>query len=498
MPDLDVQALSKAASRDSGPPSHRAQVLWRLRVNETGADRVGIHSTGLLRNLLKRNNSIAIAIMITLYLASSCYAQQYVEYPQNLGKVQPLQLKSLPQWMSFDMDLRTRTENQTSLNYLSGNDQLYQLTRVRGGLEILPSRWLTGYVQFHDDHALALPLTYVASNMRDSFDLRQAYLDFHVKPIRLVAGRQELKYGGERLVGTSEWANNSRTWDGFLGRIGGANHLDLFSTSVVAVHPNSLDKHGAGLTFHGAVATINTWIPHTVFQPFVYIKAFPRVLSQQSIYGTETEFTPGIEITENVFAGFDYDAFGALQRGSYSNDSIHAGAAYIKAGYSSRHLPWQPRLRGEYDYATGNQHIDKQRISTFDQQYPSNHDAFGLADLFGFENIKERRLNFDLLPNKHATVLLQQEWLNIASVHDNVYSASGSTVVKAPTAGFTSNAIGREFDASGKYAFHDYLVLNAGVGRFTPETLMTKNKHGSPLTICYLGLTYRFKVTSEN
>jgi hypothetical protein len=48
--------------------------------------------------------------------------------------------------------------------------------------------------------------------------------------------------------------NNSRTWDGFFGHFGDGtdkNNVDVFSTSVVTVHPTSLDTHGAGLTFHG-------------------------------------------------------------------------------------------------------------------------------------------------------------------------------------------------------------------------------------------------------
>ena len=66
--------------------------------------------------------------------------------------------------------------------------------------------------------------------------------------------------------------------------------------------------------------------------------------------------------------------------------------------------------------------------------------------------------------------------------------------MKAPAAGFLSGDIGHEFDASGKYVFHDYLVLNVGVGHFSPGTLMRENSHGAPLTLAYYGLTYRFKV----
>ena len=434
----------------------------------------------------------------TLVGLPRAHAQQYVEYPQNLGKIQPLELNGVPKWLTFDMDLRERTESQTSLNYISGNFELYDLTRVRAGLEIRPTHFLTGYIQSMDTHALALPLKYVAANMRDTFDDRQAYLQFHIKPVSLEAGRFELKYGGERLVGISDWTNNSRTWDGFIGKFGSEkNRIDLFSTSVVAIHPTSLDKHGAGLTFHGAVGTITTWVPRTTLQPFVYIKAFPRVESQQNIYGTETEVTPGIEATGN-YGGFDYDALGAIQRGSYSNDSIHSGAAYVKAGYSALHLTWKPRLRGEYDYATGNDHRDLQRIGTFDQQYPSNHNAFGLVDLFGFQNIRMERLNLDLNPVPHLTLLIQQEWMNLATVHDSIYSGSAGVIAKPPTGGFLRSGLGHEFDASGKYVFHDYLVFNLGVGHFSPDGAMTSSKHGQPLTIAYGSITYRFKLDKRD
>jgi Alginate export len=435
---------------------------------------------------------LGLALSLLMPVAS---AQQYVDYPQHQGKSQPLELKWVPGWATLSMELRERTESQTALNYVSGNLQVYDLTRVRGGLEVRPSQWATGYIQFMDNHVPGLPSKYVAANMRDQFDVRQAYLLLHYEPAKLFVGRQELKYGGERLLGISDWTNNSRTFDGFLGRYGEKNRLDLFSSSVVVVHPTSLDKHGAGLTFHGAVATIQTWVPHTTIQPFVFVKALPRVSSQQSIFGTETEVTPGAEVVGSLMDGFDYDGLAALQRGSFSNNSISAAAAYIKAGYSAQHLPWRPRLRGEYDYASGNPHTDPQRHGTFDQQYPSNHNAFGLTDQFGYQNIKEDRINLDLNPVRRLTLLIQEDWLQVASIHDNVYTGSAGTLIKAPTAGFRSADIGREFDASGKYLCTEYLVLAVGAAHFSPGTLMVSNAHGAPNTLAYLSLTYRWVST---
>jgi hypothetical protein len=441
---------------------------------------------------------LPVWLVLMAHLSAQDTAVQYIEYPQILGKVQPLHSSGIPKWATFDGQLRGRTESQTSLGYISGNEQLYELTRIYGGMEVRPSRYLTGYIQFMDTHALGLPLQYTAANMRNTFDDRQAYLDFHVKQYSIIAGRQELKYGGERLVGISDWTNNSRTWDGFLGRVGDKNRLDVFATSVVAVHPTSLDTHGAGLTFFGAVGTIGTWVPHAVIQPFVYVKAFPRVQSQQGIYGTETAVTPGVEAAGNLPGGFHFDGLIALQRGSYSNDSIDSSAGYIKAGYTLQKLFLKPRFLGEYDYASGNTRQNLNKINTFDQQYPSNHNAFGLTDLFGFQNIKQERMNLDLTPAKHVTLLIQQEWLQVASRFDNIYSGSAGTVVKAPTTGLLSGDIGREFDASGKWVIRDYLVMNVGVGHFSPGTVMRENAHGAPSTLAYFGLTYRFKTDHKS
>jgi hypothetical protein len=229
-------------------------------------------------------------------------------------------------------------------------------------------------------------------------------------------------------------------------------------------------------------------------EPFVLVKAMPRVLSQQNVYGTETEVTPGLRVQGFPGWNIDYDVTGTLQRGSYVNDSIHAGSFLAKAGYLAAYLPWKPHLLAEYDYATGDAHRNAQRISTFDQQYPSNHNAFGLVDLFGFQNLKQYRLNMDLNPYPKLTLLLQTESLHTASRFDSLYTSAGSVFVKAPATGFASDGIGTGFDASAKYVYHNYLVIQAGVGHLFPGQAMTSNSHGTPLTISWLQFTYRFKM----
>jgi hypothetical protein len=437
-------------------------------------------------------------------MASVAYTQttiyNYSDYPQKRGQIQPLHWDVLPAWMTIRMELRSRTEGQTSYNYTQNGDRIYDLTRDYVSLEVRPTSFLTGYIQSIDTHALGVPTHVISANMRDVFDDRQAYIMFHVKrknvPIAVVAGRQELKFGSERVLGISDWANNSRSWDGFVARIGDKNRVDLFSTSVVDVHPESLDKHGSGLAFHGAYGNLSGIVPKTRIDPYVLVRTVRGVTSQQKLKGNQVEVTSGAEAQGQLPGHFDYVLNGSLQRGSYANDSIHAGQGFGKLNYSVPKVPWRLRLGGEYDLATGNSHRNAYRISTYDQLYPSNHDAFGLTDLFGYQNIRQERLNLDLAPSPNLTILVQGEFLNLANRHDNLYSSAAGTTIKAPTAGFASNAIGSGLDVSGKYVFfHDYMVANFGVGHVFPAGLLLQNNHGVAETIGYFSLTYRYRVS---
>src|SRR5260370_24042338 len=99
-------------------------------------------------------------------------------------------------------------------------------------------------------------------------------------------------------------------------------------------------------------------------------------------------------------------------------------------------LPWKPHLQGEYDYATGNTHRDPKRIGTYDQQYPSNHNAFGLVDLFGFQNIKQRRVNPALMPPDKFPPPVHGGSPPLATVRGGVHASAGRSLIPAPTRRF--------------------------------------------------------------
>jgi hypothetical protein len=67
-------------------------------------------------------------------------------------------------------------------------------------------------------------------------------------------------------------------------------------------------------------------------------------------------------------------------------------------------------------------------------------------------------------------------------------------MIASPAGGFLTNDLGQEIDASARYVYRDYVMGNVGVGHFFPGSLMTENQHGTPLTVAYIALTYRFQL----
>lgn len=139
------------------------------------------------------------ALLLLLPPVVNAQQRTYAEYPQRRGLVEQLRSKDMPTWLTIDGEVRGRTEGQTSYAYAQNGDRTYELTRLYIGMEVRPNRFLTGYLQAIDTHALGLPLHATGSNMRDVFDDRQAYLRIqlptHDVPVQVVAGRQELRLG---------------------------------------------------------------------------------------------------------------------------------------------------------------------------------------------------------------------------------------------------------------------------------------------------------------
>jgi hypothetical protein len=66
--------------------------------------------------------------------------------------------EDLPHWLTLDLELRSRTEGQTAINFLPRVSPVYDLTRLRICVGVKAPKYFSAYLETQDSHALGLPL----------------------------------------------------------------------------------------------------------------------------------------------------------------------------------------------------------------------------------------------------------------------------------------------------------------------------------------------------
>jgi hypothetical protein len=291
----------------------------------------------------------------------------------------------------------------------------------------------------------------------------------------------------------SDWTNAPRVFDAMRLTIGREKaHVDVFTSSVVVNHPTSFDAHPGGFNFHGVYGSFSDLVPKATIEPYVLWKALPLVTSEEGKPGDENLWTYGFRWTGKLPLGVDYTAETARQGGNYSTDSIQSWGGYGIVGYSPSRVPLKPRFSIQYDYASGDNKKKDAVVGTFDQLYPSNHDVFGLVDLFGWRNIRQMRAGASVKPTTRLTVNFDFRDIFLANGHDSLYSSTGSVLVKTPASGALHVDVGQEPELQTVYLLRTNITTGAGYAYLFAGRFLTQNSPGERATIVYAFTTYRF------
>jgi hypothetical protein len=394
---------------------------------------------------------------------------------------------------------RNRDEAPTAYSFMPGNNDAYALTRAVLGFDATPTPWLRAFVQARDAEVMGANPQNVTSSMKDAFDLEQAYLELRNADqgwFSLQAGRQQMLYGDERLVGRSDWSNASRSFDAIRLRLQSQAYgarVDLFASSVVKNYPTSLDRVLPGQNFYGMNLTFTKLVPKATIEPYLYVRTLPSVTGVDKLKGNERLYTSGFRANGTFRGGFDYKVRYSFQSGHLADDPIHAWGGYGVFGYTIPKSRFQPRFSIEYAYASGNKAIGDRVIGTFDQLYPTSHGQRGITDLFAEENIKDLKPAFDFKPVKKTKAVFMVNRLSLASRYDGLYDPhSEALIVKVPNSGGLSSGIGTEADLYGTYDINQRLQLGAGVGHLYAGPFFKENTAGGSVTYPYVLLDYHF------
>jgi hypothetical protein len=393
----------------------------------------------------------------------------------------------LTPWLQTRGELRTRVEGFTGGGFGDTRDA-YWMDRFRLNATIRPAKSLAFVTQVQDSRAFDKTAGSQAAPFRNTLDFRMAYVEIGGSPFLVRAGRQELAFGEQRLVGGLNWTNTARSFDGVRSSLKGKRgQIDGFAASVVSISPADFDKSGGGNLISGAYASL-TALPKQTVEPYVFWRQARDVAAELGGTGALHQVTTGIRMAGTLPAAFDYSGEMAVQTGSVGPDDVMAWAGHGAVG---RTFGLPVRLFGEYNYASGDASGTDGTRRTFDQLYPTGHDKLGLSDQVGWRNIHNLRVGLEGRPTAKWLVAGSYHSWWLASPYDALYSASGAAVARSAT-GTAGRYVGQEIDGQLSYVYSPQLQIGGGYAQLIPGEFLNHTTPGHSYKAPYVMVTYVF------
>jgi hypothetical protein len=395
-------------------------------------------------------------------------------------------------WLKIRAEHRSRFEGFTAAGFTGNRDDFYWLNRFRVTATLTPSRWLSGVVQGQDARVYGKNTGSQGPPFRDTIDLRMAYAEIAPhRSLSLRAGRQELAFGEQRLVGHVSWSNTARTFDGVRATYRGNGYqVDGFATSVVTIRSGDFNKSGYGNAFLGLHGSASR-LPGHVLEPYVFWRAARGVTTEALLASDLAQATVGIRWAGRLPASFDGCVEMAVQRGSVGTDDISAWAGHWQVARSVRTAPASPRFIGEYNYATGDADPADGVRAGFDHLYPTPHDKYGLADQVGWRNIHHARAGVEIKPRARWTASGSYHSWWLARPRDGLYTAGGALLARSAD-GSAGVHVGQELDGQLVYSYSPQLQIAAGYAHIFPGEFLDRTTPGHAYRFPYLMVTYVF------
>ena len=268
--------------------------------------------------------------------------------------------------------VRTRLE-WTDNDFNSGDANLVHFLRTRIGIAAQPHEHTGVFVQLQDARQWGEETNTLADGSGDNIDFHQAYIkidQFLAPPLSLKLGRQEMVYGGQRLIGAVGWHNIGRAFDAVKLRYGAKSYVDLFNAKLA--ESGIRDRNFYGLYGHLA-ASRHSWEPYLLFE-------------QDKNSGVNLKRATLGLYGKGVFTGASGHAFGfelesALQRGKLGVQDV---AAFMGTGaltYVSPHWRKHKFTLG-LDFLSGDDDPTDADYKVFDTLFATNHKFYGFMDFF--------------------------------------------------------------------------------------------------------------------
>src|SRR5678815_3656546 len=179
----------------------------------------------------------------------------------------------LPKWLRFSGAYQGRVEGFSGGGFKKDNSDAYYLNRFRVNMNINATPWLRFSFQMQDARVWGKNTVPVVP-FQNTADLRVAFMELgdpENKRFGIRAGRQELVFGDQRLIGHLNWVNTARSFDAVRAtyRFKGAR-IDAFASTVVTQVDGEFDRpfRNKADNFHGAWVNAPKLLKNAVIESY--------------------------------------------------------------------------------------------------------------------------------------------------------------------------------------------------------------------------------------
>jgi hypothetical protein len=402
----------------------------------------------------------------------------------------------LPKWLKFEAEERFRVEGYANSGFQQGNDDSYLLNRFRFQADLRFGSWFRFVSQVQDARPF-FEKPPIGPPNENRWDLALAYAEIgdpekHWFSLRV--GRQTINYNNT-LIADSEWRNQGRHYDAAVVNLQHSRyHLGVFAASAVVPLASGISHHQQGNNIYGLYGRVENLFPNSSLEPFVLWRVQPSLVLEPALSkntGKEDMWTYGVRLKARANRPLDYSLEAAHQAGRDGAEDVRAWGLTGGAAYRFRSVTADPRIFAQYDDASGNPAPGNGVHRTFDTMYPTAHDRFGIADLFGWQNLRALRAGATVMPHRRWTVTGQYLHFWAASTADAVYNISGGAIVHGAVPAGVGSGLGQEFDAYSWYELNSHFNLGGGYGRFDAGPFLSRLTTGHVYSYPYFAINFK-------
>jgi hypothetical protein len=326
-------------------------------------------------------------------------------------------------------------------------------------------------------------------------DVLQAFADVRV-PVREAkehvtarGGRQMLKYGSERLISNRYGPNVLKTFDG----VKAFSALGLWRADAFWVRPvesdlkvlDDEDDEKRALWSLYLTRFLDSKETNGLDAYYIGYGNDEATFNQGS--GREDRHTLGTRIFGGA-SGFDWNAEGFYQFGSFGRGNIRAWSVGSDTGYTLSDAPLTPRLSVKANIISGDDDPADNDLQTFNALFPKGR-YFGEIGQLGPYNLVNLHPSLELKPNKKWSVSAAAVFYWRESTHDGIYDNAGNLLRQDGNT--SARYIGTQTDLTVNYHPVPTLEFEVAIsrlepGRFIRETGRSKDAYFASAEIKFL------------